>query len=133
MTEFPKTKTVQLYTCSKCNKANATIPAMCCENGNMYGEKINVEIPDLPNTKFFTDFFGCERIMTKKQVEDFFISCIYQNKKYEIASILKTLVMLKKITREGKTHDLRCEYAIGNSCVCWCAEKFHGWKGAEMK
>ena len=43
-----------------------------------------------------------------------------------------SLIPLKKIKREGKYHNPLCEYALGNSCSCWCSEKYHGMQGIEI-
>ena|SRR2546428_9944395 len=124
-------KTVEIFTCSKCGKPNSRDPSNCCIGGDFRGNRIKVVIPKLRG-QFVTNYFGEDKIMNQSQLEKFFITCVYANQQYKIGQCLNTLIAIKTLRREDKVHDARCEYAIGNSCVCWCGEKYHGWKGRDL-
>jgi hypothetical protein len=42
---------------------------------------------------------------------------------------------LKRIRfyRDDQIHPFDCEFATGNSCHCWCGEKYHGLHGKDVK
>lgn len=74
---------------------------------------------------------GLNKLYSKKQIKLKIYSMI-QNNQYNynfINSLQKALVIM----RDGKIHNLLCEYATGTSCSCWCSEKYHGMFGQHLQ
>lgn len=72
-----------------------------------------------------------ERIYSKKQIKQKVYRLIQSGieSPYPFINSLKPALVIR---REGKYHNLLCEYAIGTSCICWCNEKYHGLKGGQL-
>lgn len=47
-------------------------------------------------------------------------------------NFLRNIEEINPIRREDRVHDVRCEFAKGNSCFCWCGEKYHGLSGQRL-
>ena len=52
-----------------------------------------------------------------------------ENDYHKACRFLESIEEIKPIKRNNRTHDVRCEFAKGNSCDCWCNEEFHGLMG----
>ena len=124
-------KEIPVSTCSKCGLPNSRDPARCCIDGDFNGGQVLVEIPEVKG-RFYSDYFEEGKIFRGADIENKFISWIYSGESYRIAEFIKTLRRVVNLVRDGKSHNIECEYAIGNSCICWCGEKYHGWKGENL-
>lgn len=71
---------------------------------------------------------GVNILYSKKQIKFKVYSMIQLKQSYYdfITSLTKALL----VKREGKAHNILCEYATGTNCSCWCNEKYHGLKGS---
>lgn len=126
-----------IYTCSKCGKPNSSDPSNCCIGGDFNGKKLHYNIPKV-NGRYFTEYFANEennfegKIIRSSEVRKFFKHFIYENQSQKIMQLYQSLRKIKPIYRDGKIHNPECEYAIGDLCDCWCAEKYHGLKGVVL-
>ena len=132
---------IEIYTCSKCGKPNSCSPATCCRDGDYNGKKITKVIPKLSG-RYFTEFFDSERseweieknsagrIYRSADLKRKISSLIYQGKESLIPELIESLQKIYRIYRDGQIHNAECEYALGDSCICWCGEKYHGLKGS---
>ena len=70
---------------------------------------------------------GVNKLYSRKKIKLVVYSMMQTKKPYWefINSLQKALV----IKREDKTHNILCEYAVGDNCTCWCGEKYHGLHG----
>lgn len=136
--ELNQTQTIEVYTCSKCGKPNARDPARCCINGDFNGVKIKVEIPKVTG-KYYTEYFDNEdtevigRLIRSSEIKKVFQDYIYAGQQSKIRELFESLQRVYTIYREDKIHNTECEYAIGTSCICWCGEKYHGYRGKDAQ
>ena len=132
--ECNQTEIISIYTCSKCHQANSSDPARCCSGGDFHGEKRDFTIP-LVSGRYYTDYFSTiendyqGKIIRSSEVKKYFNTFIYTHQEHLIQKLFESLKQIKPIYRDGNIHNPECEFACGDLCDCWCAEKYHGLKG----
>ena len=120
-------------------------------NSKCNQEELRKEFVYATSYDIFSDRNYDEKIYTKKQVEKIIqrfsdIDIQYAtahphlfggtkiplgegDRQERIRMFYRSLEHLVKIYRDGKYHNPLCEYAKGDSCSCWCSEKYHGMMG----
>ncbi len=94
-------------------------------------------VKQLDSTKHYISDFtlnadgeAAYKYYNKKEILQTLYEILIENK--SPIEFLSSLKEVQTIYRDGRVHDVRCEYAIRNSCFCWCGEKYHGWKGSGL-
>lgn len=77
----------------------------------------------------FSSFNKFEKFNLKELTTKVFNILCNENDYHKACRFLKSIEEIKPVKRDNKTHDVRCEFAKGNSCNCWCNEKYHGMMG----
>jgi hypothetical protein len=95
-----------------------------------------------PRTKFYS--INQDKVFTSTSILNYIRNNSWQYMTSVIPSIeddyrcfsefFGKLELIKKIQvmRDGKIHNFECEFAKGDSCNCWCGEKYHGMMGAKL-
>ena len=137
-----ETQKKEFYSCSKCHRPNSAMKCKHCGNTENAsgGGMITREIPKLSG-RYFTDYFdfersewdieenGVGRLYRASILKEKIIGFIYNGEDYRISKLLESLEKVFSYFREGTYHNAECEFAVGQSCWCWCNEKYHGLKG----
>lgn len=133
---------VKMYSCSKCHRPNT--PTKCVHCGNIEnasgGGDVIKQIPKLSG-RYFTNYLDYERsewdieqkgegrLYRASYIKEKMISFIYSGEDYRVVQLFNSLEKVYSYFREQQYHNAECEFAVGNSCWCWCGEKYHGLKG----
>lgn len=95
-------------------------------------EEIIKEITLKNNHHYITNFFDSHTYerLNKKQILSKIAGILLRENDYsKTFRFLESIIQLKPIKRNGKSHDVRCEYGKGDHCDCSCAGEFHGSNG----